>query len=115
MMTVALSGTVANFAAAVLFGFGVKYMPSVNGVTAVFRVIMAYIVQYNLALGLFSLIPIYPLDGYKILMTLVKPSTYFKIVRYEKIVQMILMLLIFSGGLNFILGPIINILYQTCR
>lgn len=114
VMTVALSGIVANFVAAVLFGLGVKFMPAVNEITEIVRMVMVYIVQYNLTLGVFNLIPVYPLDGYKILSVMVRPSTYFKILPYEKIMLMILMLLVFSGGLDIILGPIVNLLYQAC-
>lgn len=112
IMTVALSGIVANLCFAALFGliFKLFYDKMTTVPTIFLGSILRYTVQYNVILAIINLIPIYPLDGYRILLSLVKPNTYFKIVQYEKIIQMILILLAFAGILNIILAPITNML-----
>lgn len=59
---------------------------------------------YNLSFALFNLIPIYPLDGARIL-AVAKPRWSERIVYNERIAQTVLMLLLFFGVLNMIINP----------
>ena len=51
----------------------------------------------SVGLGLFNLIPISPLDGSKVLYALLPDKAYFTILRYEKYVMGVLILLTFLG------------------
>lgn len=65
---VAVAGCVANFSLALVFGLGLRFFPiiySIQGLSLIFL----YIVQINLILAVFNLIPIPPLDGSHILFT----------------------------------------------
>ncbi|MCX6738399.1 MAG: site-2 protease family protein [Candidatus Parcubacteria bacterium] len=65
---VAVAGCVANFSLALVFGLALRFLPiiySIQGVSLIFL----YIVQINLILAVFNLIPIPPLDGSHILFT----------------------------------------------
>jgi len=68
---VAIAGPLANFALALIFGLSLRFIPVIYTIPGML-IIFLYIVQINLILGLFNLIPIPPLDGSKILFTFVK-------------------------------------------
>ncbi len=58
-----------------------------------------YIVfYYNLLLAIFNLLPIPPLDGSRILLAFLPSKTYFRIMRYERIIMFVLFLLLWSGA-----------------
>ena len=67
-----------------------------------FAVIMllAYFHTLNLSLGLFNLIPVPPLDGSRIFYVFLPPKFYFGIMKYEHYIQMVLMVLLWTGILT---------------
>jgi Zn-dependent protease len=85
VLMVALSGIVANIVIAVLFGLLIRFapilgLPAYNPdplLTHPFYAITSIIVFMNLVLALFNLIPIPPLDGSKILFSLIPPQYRF--------------------------------------
>lgn len=96
---------------------------AVAGYLFQFFLIMTYI---NIGLAVFNLLPISPLDGSKIFATLLPEDTYFKLMQYERYVQPILFLLLFTGKLSkplswlqgkvfsllqYLVLPIINLLF----
>ena len=72
---VAAAGIIANFTLAIIFGLVIRLTAGLD-LPPDFYFITSVIVIVNLALGLFNLIPIPPLDGSKILMSLLPPSFY---------------------------------------
>lgn len=54
----------------------------------------------NVGLAVFNLLPIPPLDGSKIFNAVLPEKAYFKIMQYENIIFMVLMLLSFTGLLS---------------
>lgn len=114
-IVVATSGIIANLVLAVICGIIFNLtntLSSINIAFTFFRYILNYIVQYSIILAVVNLIPIYPMDGYRILLSVVKQSTYYKLIQYEKIIQMVVILLAFAGILNIILNPIFVVLYN---
>lgn len=55
------------------------------------------LVVLNVSLGIFNLFPIPPLDGAKVLLSVLPEKLYWKILRYEKYVMIVLMLCLWSG------------------
>ena len=116
MMLVALAGPSANFLLAVIFGVllwaAVSFLPF-----AQWKDNSAYIfclsslqagVIINFGLGWLNLLPIPPLDGSKILAYFLPPQyawSYMEAARYGFI---ILLILLFTGILNKILGPLVS-------
>lgn len=62
----------------------------------------------NLSLGLFNLIPVPPLDGSRIFLSVLPPKYYFGIMKYERYIQLGLMLLLWLGFLNKPLSFLVN-------
>jgi Zn-dependent protease len=70
----------------------------------------------SLGLGLFNLIPISPLDGSKVLLSLLPDRIYFNILRYERYVMLLLIVLVFFGVFDSPLQFCINgVLSWLCQ
>lgn len=65
---VAAAGPLSNISLALVFGLSLRFVPSLINIPGVF-IIFLYIVEINLLLALFNLLPIPPLDGSHILFT----------------------------------------------
>ncbi len=63
---------------------------------------------YNLALCLFNLFPIPPLDGSRIFLVWLPTNIYFAIMKYERYIQIGLLVLLWTGILSFPLGYAMN-------
>jgi Zn-dependent protease len=70
-LKVSLAGPASNFALALIFGLIVRFIPLPSG----FVEIAAIVVTYNIALAIFNLIPLPPLDGSHILFSIL-PSSF---------------------------------------
>ena len=57
----------------------------------------------NIGLGIFNLIPLPPLDGSKVLISILPERIYFQIVKYEQYLSIILLFILFLGVLD---GPL---------
>ncbi len=70
------------------------------------------IVLVNLALGVFNLIPIAPLDGSKILLSLLPRSLYKVAVFYERysVILLVIFIVFFAGYLSPVLDFLFHIL-----
>lgn len=107
------AGPLSNILLAVVFGLFIRGLAASAGGEGISILIslLQIIVIINIALAIFNLIPIPPLDGSNILFALL-PSRYYPIhyflTRYG---FYIIIFLIFLGGFNFIV-PIIGFLYR---
>ena len=107
-IAVAGAGVLANFAIAVIFGVIIR-LAAPFALPSDFYFITSIIVLINLALGIFNLIPIPPLDGSKILFSLL-PYSYssliFKLERYS-----LILLLVFIMFFIQYLYPVLTFLF----
>ncbi|MDP3012615.1 MAG: site-2 protease family protein, partial [Candidatus Subteraquimicrobiales bacterium] len=107
---VSLAGPLANFTAA--FAAGLIFRFSQNILPHFLLLILVMIVEINIWLGLFNLIPIPPLDGSKILSALLPSEalkTYYSFERYG-IILLILLLTVFRDVFLRIFLPLHNLL-----
>lgn len=113
MIWVTLAGPVSNILMAILWGGCFKIATNLHPETsmpALFLLMSARAgMIINLVLAALNLLPIPPLDGSRVISSLLPPR---KAIIYEKIEPygfVILILLMFTGVLNRILAPLINI------
>lgn len=69
-------------------------------------IFLFYGVRLNVTLAVFNLIPVPPLDGSRILMALLPWQIYYKIMRYERIIYVVLLVALAVG----VLTPVLNFL-----
>jgi len=73
---------------------------------------ISYLASYNFALALFNAIPVKPLDGAKVLALSLSPNELVKMSAYEKILQVILILLLATGILGYLFNPVMSTILQ---
>jgi Zn-dependent protease len=106
---VAAAGVLANFFIAIVFGLIIRFSADLNLPTG-FYFITSAIVTVNLALGIFNLIPIPPLDGSKILFSFLPESALSFILAYEQ--YSLILLLVFIVFFSDFLYPILTFLFN---
>jgi Zn-dependent protease len=97
---VALAGPIANFTVAAIVAVLFRVLQLAGLLDAPFlREVVALIVYFNVALGLFNLIPIPPLDGYNVILPLLPARQSFVVQRYAQYGYIaLLLLLVLSYG-----------------
>lgn len=68
---------------------------------------------YNVIFGIFNLLPVPPLDGSKILASLLPEKFESFFWKYERYGYIVLLLLIFSNGIDIVLGPAISLVMNS--
>ena len=110
MLLVALAGPVANFLLATLTGaaFGLSLVISTLWFPVVFyiNIFLSYLILYNVYLGVFNLLPIPPLDGSKILFSLLPPRYTQFMWWLEQYGFLILVFILITGLHRFFLLPV---------
>ncbi len=108
---VSLMGPVSNFALA-LIGTGIMYGLVVTGIAATLPSLVvqffSLFVYLNVLLFVFNLIPLPPLDGYRIVEDLVPPSVRAKMMQYEQYGSLIFLILVITPLGRYTIYPIIN-------
>lgn len=115
MALVAAAGPLANFILAFL-GILVGYIiillcllaGAKNSVINSLESIVFIFAFRNLCFMVFNLIPLPPLDGFKIAGLFIPNRIYYNILRYEQYVILVIMLLSLSGAFNSIIGTGVN-------
>mgnify|MGYP001205265157 CR=1 FL=1 len=105
MMLSSMAGPLANLGLAflLLVAYKLVMIPVIiNGGALLTNIetILATMVSINIALAVFNLLPIPPLDGSRIVTYFLPQSTYFKIMRYEQYIFIGLMILIVVGAFD---------------
>jgi len=102
---VSLAGPFINFILAILISFILLFVRVNNPLV---QKIMIITLWYNIMLGVFNLLPFPPLDGSKILASLLPRKLEYYFYRYEKYLYLILIVLIGTNTIDKILDPIIS-------
>jgi Zn-dependent protease len=108
-IAVASAGVLANFFIAIIFGIIIRFAFSMS-LSPNFYFITSAIVIVNLALGIFNLIPIPPLDGSKILFSFLPERAFPFILMYEQ--YSLILLLVFIIFFSNLLYPILAFLFH---
>jgi len=114
MMWVAAAGPAANLAMALAWALllkGAEALP-VNAFTLPLRLMSLAGIEVNVVLMLLNLLPILPLDGGRIVASLLPHRMAWQYARLEPFGFPILLLLLFSGYLGVLLRPMVSASFQ---
>jgi Zn-dependent protease len=106
MALVSFAGPLANFLLAVLCAVTLKIGIGVNHIS---EPILIQMTIMNLVLGTFNLIPIPPLDGGKILASLMPDEWMYKILEIERYGFILVIAFLYLGILDKVMYPVINV------
>ena len=117
MALTALAGPVANFLtalSAVALASVVWHFAPINKGTLLALCFLSNMALLGVGMGLFNLIPISPLDGSKILFALLPDRMYYTVMRYERYIMLLVLVLMFTGvfstPLSFCIQGVLSLL-----
>ena len=102
---VSIAGPISNFIIAIIAGLIVSSGVIKNNIIIEMLIITLW---YNIMLGVFNLLPFPPLDGSKILASLLPTKYEYMFYKYEKPLHLILIFLIITNSIDKMLSPLIN-------
>lgn len=103
MALVSLAGPLSNFLLAILFTIPIK----LGLANAIAHPILIQAILINLVLGTFNLVPLPPLDGSKILASVLPDEWVIKILGFERYGFILVIIFLYLGWLQLILVPVI--------
>ena len=115
MALTALAGPAANLLLAYLGMVVWKilyYWAPVTGATVFAARFLQYLVMMDVGLAVFNLIPVPPLDGSRILLVVLPQNLYFRIMKYERVLFVILLAAVWAGALDGVLGTFNNAVWD---
>lgn len=122
LMIVAFAGPLVNLILAFVFGIFLRLCIEIGLFSggSFLSDMLATIVIFNIVLFLFNLVPLPPLDGWKILMGLLPNEQAAELKRYEQEAMFALIFILMIGVINpnfnliwLILGPIARLLFDV--
>ena len=115
MAITALAGPGSNLLIAIVFMllYGAAYVPlGMSAVGSYFLQMIQLTAIMSIGLAVFNLIPIPPLDGSKVLFSLLRDEDYYKLMRYERYGGIIMLALVATGVLGRPLNYLIDLIYS---
>ena len=113
MAWVAVAGPVSNFVTAFVALVGVRLLAHANDAPAFIAEPLAGVLfwayVFNLALGIFNLIPLPPLDGGHFLPYLFPRASWSFIHQLEQMGPFLLILLVMTGATRYVVQPVFNV------
>jgi Zn-dependent protease len=108
-MLISIAGPGSNILIAVIFGMTIRFSSLFSGS---FLSLAAYIVAINIVLAVFNLIPIPPLDGSKVLFSILPQTPYFNQIRYTIEKHAFVLMILVAFFLWKFVAPIVPLLFH---
>lgn len=117
MLLVSLAGPGMNLLLALLAMIAVKFIYPYQGLewANTTLILLSPLVWINLVLAVFNLIPVPPLDGAKILAGILPDRGAAIIYSMEQYGMIILLLLLITGVVSSVLGPLVQLLFNLLQ
>ena len=115
MALTALAGPASNVVIAFVFLllYGALFIPLRGGAVGEYLLEMLELTAYiSLGYAVFNLLPVPPLDGSKVLFSLMDDESYRKLMRYERYGSLVLLALVWSGVLGRPLSTAVRWLFS---
>jgi len=113
MLWVAAAGPASNLVMAIFWALMLNFSESMSATTAQFVSHMSWVgISINLVLMVLNLLPLPPLDGGRIAVSILPNDLAMKLAQVERYGFVILIALLFTGILGAIISPIINFFAQ---
>ena len=95
------------FIASILYGV----VSSGTGMgSVIIAVFLLAVKRYSVSIAVYNVLPVAPMDCVKVLSCILPANTYFGYMQYEKIIQMVFLLVLFMGYIGDFINPIINLI-----
>lgn len=115
MALTALAGPAANLILAYLAMVVWKllyYWAPVNNATIFLALFLQYLVYLDVSLAVFNLIPVPPLDGSRVLLAVLPERIYFGMMKYERVILIVLLAAVWGGFLDGPLSVMNNVVWD---
>lgn len=113
----ALAGPVTNliiaFVTCFIYVTAPLYVRLESNFGTTYMIMLGAIITINVGLAIFNFIPIPPLDGSKIFSAILPDKYYYKVMQHQSMIQLIVILLLFSGIIGAIISPIADFFCTT--
>jgi Zn-dependent protease len=116
MAVTAIAGPLSNIflAAVVFFIYGLVIVPLTSMQSGeIVKEMIETTIYLSIALAVFNLMPIPPLDGSKVVFSLLSEENYYKLMRYERYGILVLILVLNTGFFRSTIGQLTNTLFYN--